>query len=58
MLEYAGFMPNHPKIGAYNNILFKGIEGVETGRLTGAKAAEFVVTEMQDEIGPDLSVVP
>jgi inositol-phosphate transport system substrate-binding protein len=57
MLEFAGFMPNHPKIGPYNNILFKGIEGVETGRLTAAKAAEFVITEMRDEIGPDLNVV-
>lgn len=57
LLEYAGFMPNHPKIGPYNVILFKGIEGVETGRLTAAKAAEFVITEMRDEIGPDVNVV-
>jgi inositol-phosphate transport system substrate-binding protein len=57
MLEYAGFMPNHPKIGPYNTILFKGIEGVETGRLTAAKAVDFVTSEMRDEIGKDVDVV-
>ena len=36
MLKYASFMPNHPKIGQYNSIIFKGIQGVETGRLTRA----------------------
>jgi inositol-phosphate transport system substrate-binding protein len=34
LLKYASFMPNHPKIGAYNGIIFKAIQGVETGRLT------------------------
>ena len=38
MLKYASFMPNHPKIGQYNSIIFKGIQGVETGRLTAAAA--------------------
>jgi inositol-phosphate transport system substrate-binding protein len=50
-------MPNHPKIGSYNTILFKGIEGVETGRLTAAKAVDFVTSEMRDEIGKDVDVV-
>ena len=47
MLKYATFMPNHPNIGQYNAILFKGIQGVETGRLTAQAAADFVVDELQ-----------
>ena len=41
MLKYASFMPNHPKIGQYNAIIFKGIQGVETGRLTRAGGDRF-----------------
>ena len=34
MLERSTFMPNHPDFGRYNGILFKALQGVETGRLT------------------------
>ena len=56
MLKYASFMPNHPKIGQYNSIIFKGIQGVETGRLNADKASEFVIDELQDELGKDVEI--
>ena len=56
MLKYASFMPNHPKIGQYNGVIFKGIQGVETGRLTAQAAADFVVDELGNELGKDLVI--
>jgi inositol-phosphate transport system substrate-binding protein len=56
MLKYASFMPNHPKIGQYNSIVFKGIQGVETGRLNAQQAADFVIDEMQNELGKDVII--
>ncbi len=56
MLKYASFMPNHPKIGQYNSIVFKGIQGVETGRLNADKATEFVIDELQNELGKDVVI--
>ena len=50
------FMPNHPKIGQYNAIVFKGIQGVETGRLSADKAADFVIDELQNELGKDVVI--
>jgi len=56
MLKYASFMPNHPKIGQYNAIIFKGIQGVETGRLTAQAAADFVSGELANELGKDVVI--
>ena len=56
MLKYASFMPNHPKIGQYNAIVFKGIQGVETGRLNAEKATDFVIDELQNELGKDVVI--
>lgn len=56
MLKYASFMPNHPKIGQYNAIIFKGIQGVETGRLTAQAAADFVADELANELGKDVVI--
>ncbi|HEV2686079.1 MAG TPA: extracellular solute-binding protein [Actinomycetota bacterium] len=56
MLKYASFMPNHPKISQYNSIIFKGIQGVETGRLDAAKATDFVIDELQNELGKDVVI--
>jgi len=56
MLKYASFMPNHPKIGQYNSIIFKGIQGVETGRLSADKATDFVIDELQNELGKDVVI--
>ena len=56
MLKYASFMPNHPKFGQYNAIVFKGIQGVETGRLSAEKATDFVIDELQNELGKDVVI--
>lgn len=58
MLKYASFMPNHPKIGQYNAIIFKALQGVETGRLTPQAAADFAVDELTNELGKDLVMRP
>jgi inositol-phosphate transport system substrate-binding protein len=56
MLKYASFMPNHPKIGKYNSIIFKGIQGIETGRLSAQAATDFVVGEMENELARDVMI--
>src|SRR4029079_3343652 len=56
MLKYATFMPNHLKIGQYNAIMFKGIQGVETGRLNAQAATDFVIDELQNELGKDVVI--
>ena len=57
MLEYSGFMPNHADIGQYNAIVYKGIQGVETGRLSPEDAAEFVVEELEAELGDQVIIL-
>lgn len=57
MLPYATFMPNHAQIGPFNAIIYKGIQGVETGRLSPKKGAEFVIAELQSELGKDVKIL-
>ena len=57
MIARTSFMPNHPEFGRYNGILYKGLQGVETGRLTPAEAVDFLEDEMSNELGNDLKVV-
>ncbi len=56
MLEYATFMPNHPKIGQFNGIIYKGIQGVETGRISPKEATAFVADELEAELGDDVII--
>jgi inositol-phosphate transport system substrate-binding protein len=56
MLKHASVMPNHPKIGQYNLIIFKAIQGVETGRLTADAAAAFVADELESDLGKDVII--
>ncbi len=56
LLTRASFMPNHPLFGRYNAILFKGLQGVETGRLTPEEGVEFVAGEMEFELGDEVIV--
>jgi inositol-phosphate transport system substrate-binding protein len=57
MLARTTFMPNHPDFGRYNGILFKAIEGVETGRLSPKDAVDFLEDEMTSELGDSVMVV-
>jgi inositol-phosphate transport system substrate-binding protein len=44
-LEITKFLPNNPQFGDLNGILYTAIQGVESGRLTGEEAADFVIEE-------------
>jgi inositol-phosphate transport system substrate-binding protein len=57
LLARSTFIPNHPEFGRYNGILYKGLQGVETGRLTPEEAVEFLEDEMTNELGDALRVV-
>ncbi len=57
MLARSTFIPNHPEFGRYNGILFKALQGVETGRLTPAKAIEFLEDEMTNELKGAVKIV-
>ena len=57
LLEYAEFMPNHSRIGQYNAITFQGVQAVETGEMDPEEAAEFVIEELETELGDDLIIL-
>jgi inositol-phosphate transport system substrate-binding protein len=45
LLEITKFLPNNAQFGDLNGILYAGIQGVETGRLSAQEAADFVIDE-------------
>lgn len=57
MLARSTFIPNHPDFGRYNGVLFKALQGVETGRLTPDEAIEFLEDELTNELGDKVLVV-
>ena len=57
MLARSTFMPNHPDIGTFNRAIFKGIQGVETGRLKPDEGAAFVIEELEASLGDDVVIV-
>lgn len=57
MLNRATFMPNHTKIGPFNGAIYKGIQGVETGRLSPKEGATFIVEELQGELGDEVVII-
>jgi len=57
MLKYSTFMPNHQQIGQYNAVIYKGIQGVETGRLSPEEGADFVIEELQAELGDEVVIL-
>jgi inositol-phosphate transport system substrate-binding protein len=57
MLQHTSFQPNHSKFGRYNGVLFRTWQGIETGRLNVDRAMQFLESELQNEVGSDLSVV-
>ena len=56
MLQYTSFIPNHPKFGIYNGILFQALQGVETGRLTPDSAIDFLTQELSNQLGSDVVI--
>ena len=45
LLKITKFLPNNPQFGDLNGIIYTALQGVETGRLSGQQAADFVVDE-------------
>lgn len=57
MLARTTFIPNNPDFGRYNGILFKALQGVETGRLSPDDAIDFLEDELSNELKDNLKVV-
>jgi inositol-phosphate transport system substrate-binding protein len=50
LLEYTKFLPNNPGFGDLNRIIYQGLQGVESGRLSAEEAAQFVVDEAEAQL--------
>jgi inositol-phosphate transport system substrate-binding protein len=57
MLKRSTFMPNHPEFGRYNGLIFKALQGVETGRLSPEEAVDFLEDEARNELQDAIKVV-
>jgi inositol-phosphate transport system substrate-binding protein len=57
MLRRSTFMPNHTGIGQFNAAIYKGIQGVEIGRLSPEEGTEFIVEELENELGGDVKII-
>lgn len=56
MTEYTTFIPNHPKYGVYDEILFRLLSAVEAGQMQPKQAAEVAVDELKAQLKDDLIV--
>jgi inositol-phosphate transport system substrate-binding protein len=56
MTEYTNFIPNHPKFGAYDEILFRLLGAVESGQMQPKQAADIAADELQAQLKDDLIV--
>jgi inositol-phosphate transport system substrate-binding protein len=56
LLEITKYMPNHPDFGALNQIIYEGLQGVETGQLSAEDAALFVIDEADARIPDSIEV--
>lgn len=57
MMTNLTFVPNHVRFGDYNRVLFKGLQAVETKRMTPAQAVEFIADELDMQLGKDVEIV-
>lgn len=51
MLKYTKFLPNNPKFGDLNGLIYTAMQGVESGRLSADQAADFVIDEAKNSLG-------
>jgi inositol-phosphate transport system substrate-binding protein len=54
MSEYATFIPNHPKYGSYDEVLFRLLSAVEAGQMPPKQAADVAVDELKAQLKDDL----
>ncbi len=57
LLPWSTFQPQHPDFARYNQLLYKALQGVETGRLEVDAAIEFLEEEATRELKDQLKVV-
>jgi inositol-phosphate transport system substrate-binding protein len=50
LLKITKFLPNNPQFGDLNGIIYKAMQGVESGRLTAQDAADFVIDEANSNL--------
>jgi inositol-phosphate transport system substrate-binding protein len=56
MTDHTTFIPNHPKYGTYDEVLFRLLSAVSTGQMQPAQASEIAVDELQAQLKDDLIV--
>jgi len=57
LLPWSSFQPAHPDFARYNQLLFKALQGVETGRLSVPQALEFLEEEASRELKDQFVVI-
>ena len=56
MSEYTTFVPNHPKFGAYDEVIFRLLSAVEAGQMQPKQAVDVAVGELQAQLKDELIV--
>lgn len=56
MSDFTNFIPNHPKFGTYDEILFRLLGAVEQGTSAPKDAVDIAVKELQGQLGDELVV--
>jgi inositol-phosphate transport system substrate-binding protein len=56
MLDYTHFIPNHPKFGPYDDMIYRLLGAVEGGQTTPKAAVTTAVSELQGQLGDELIV--
>jgi inositol-phosphate transport system substrate-binding protein len=56
MTEHTTYIPNHPKFGTYDEILFRLLSAVEAGQMPPKQAADVAVDELKAQLRDDLIV--
>jgi inositol-phosphate transport system substrate-binding protein len=56
MTNHTTFIPNHPKYGTYDEVLFRILSAVSTGQMQPKQAAEVGVDELTAQLKDDLIV--
>jgi len=56
MLEFTTYIPNHPDWGVWSEAFWVGIQAVESGELTAEEALDVVVTQLQNELGDEITI--
>ncbi len=56
MLDFTHFLPNHPKFGVYDDLIYRLLGAVEGGQTTPKQAVTTAVSELQGQLGDELIV--